>query len=94
MQQQTQQAAVAADKITKGRGPNPMPAGVDAPTKKAVSDNWVGRSAGRVCKTCIHFAPKAGSIGRCRRNAPTMSGFPVVYTTDWCGEHKLNEEAL
>lgn len=30
-------------------------------------------------------------IGRCRRHAPTMSGFPVVFDTDWCGDHKLDE---
>lgn len=32
------------------------------------------------------------SIGRCRRHAPTMNGYPVVYVNDWCGDHKLNEE--
>lgn len=26
--------------------------------------------------------------GRCRRNAPTMKGYPVVFAEDWCGEHK------
>jgi len=31
-------------------------------------------------------------IGRCRRHAPTMNGYPVVFGTDWCGDHKLNEE--
>jgi len=31
------------------------------------------------------------SIGRCRRHAPTMNGYPVVFTTDWCGDHKLDE---
>jgi hypothetical protein len=30
-------------------------------------------------------------IGRCRRHAPTMTGYPVVYETDWCGDHKLDE---
>ena len=33
-------------------------------------------------------------IGRCRRHAPTMNGYPVVFVNDWCGDHKLNEEAL
>lgn len=37
---------------------------------------------------------KLYDIGRCRRHAPTMSGFPVVFNTDWCGDHKLNENAL
>jgi len=32
-------------------------------------------------------------IGRCRRHAPTMNGFPVVYESDWCGDHRLDEKA-
>ncbi len=32
-----------------------------------------------------------GRIGRCRRHAPTMAGFPVVFESDWCGDHKLTE---
>jgi len=34
-----------------------------------------------------------GSMGRCRRHAPTMSGFPVVFELDWCGDHKLSENS-
>ncbi len=34
------------------------------------------------------------AIGRCRRHAPTMSGYPVVFDNDWCGDHKLNETIL
>ena len=30
-------------------------------------------------------------LGRCRRHAPTMSGFPAVFVNDWCGDHKINE---
>jgi len=33
-----------------------------------------------------------GEIGRCRRHAPTMNGFPVVWQGDWCGDHKLDEQ--
>lgn len=33
------------------------------------------------------------SFGRCRRHAPTMTGFPPVFGEDWCGDHKLDEEA-
>jgi hypothetical protein len=33
-------------------------------------------------------------IGRCRKCAPTMSGWPVMYKTDWCGEHKLDENKI
>lgn len=32
-------------------------------------------------------------FGRCRRNAPTMKGFPV-YGDDWCGEHRLDENKI
>lgn len=42
------------------------------------------------CDSCMYYVPKAGNMGRCRRNAPTMSGYPVVHAYhDWCGEHKL-----
>lgn len=34
----------------------------------------------------------AVEFGRCRRHAPTLNGFPAVYGTDWCGDHKLDEE--
>jgi len=30
-------------------------------------------------------------IGRCRRHAPTMTGYPVVFEDDWCGDHKIDE---
>jgi len=33
-------------------------------------------------------------LGRCRRHAPTMTGYPVVFVNDWCGDHKLNEEMV
>jgi hypothetical protein len=55
------------------------------------------------CLTCIFFVPKTGNVpgfldepvlGRCRRHAPTMNGFPVVFENDWCGDHKLDENKL
>lgn len=62
-------------------------------------DNWVHRSLGMRCHTCIFFVvkktadPKEGpKLGRCRRHAPTLSGWPAVFETDWCGDHKLDEE--
>ena len=66
-------------------------------------DNWKHRSEGMKCRTCMSFAAKVankpievdkdkGAIGRCRRHAPTMGGFPVVYESDWCGDHKIDEE--
>jgi hypothetical protein len=33
-------------------------------------------------------------IGRCRRHAPTITGYPVVFVNDWCGDHKLNENTI
>lgn len=63
------------------------------------NDPWKHRSAGMRCESCMWFVPKTAegkevAIGRCRRHAPTMNGYPVVYTTDWCGDHKLNEAAV
>jgi hypothetical protein len=37
---------------------------------------------------------KGTTIGRCRRHAPTMNGYPVVHPTDWCGDHKLDETKI
>lgn len=68
-------------------------------------DNWKHRSSGMKCHTCMWFVEKhddrlqdknevaseRGNVGRCRRHAPTMSGFPVVWQGDWCGDHKLDE---
>lgn len=60
-------------------------------------DPWQHRSENMKCKTCIWFCPKADegcivNLGRCRRHAPTMNGYPVVFVNDWCGDHKLNEK--
>lgn len=72
-------------------------------------DNWKHRSEGMKCYSCMWFVRKPipendkmdgdthsrrGELGRCRRHAPTMSGFPVVFQDDWCGDHKLNEEKI
>lgn len=62
-------------------------------------DNWKHRSAKMRCRTCMYFVVKEGQapkqdgnyLGRCRRHAPTMSGFPAVFSEDWCGDHKLDE---
>lgn len=66
-------------------------------------DPWKGRSTGMRCRSCVWFVPKEASgvrpdgypiVGRCRRHAPTMNGFPVVYLTDWCGDHRLDENKI
>jgi len=59
-------------------------------------DPWKHRSKGMLCKTCMYFVAKEDKnketiIGRCRRHSPTLNGYPVVFKTDWCGDHKLNE---
>jgi|GEM_PF-4183626 len=55
-------------------------------------DPWKHRSDGMRCKTCMWWLRKGGTrIGRCRRRAPAMSGFPVMFEHDWCGEHRLDE---
>ncbi len=64
-----------------------------------VKDPWKNRSAGMRCKTCVFYVPKVAKegvteIGRCRRNAPTLKGFPAVFPMDWCGEHRIDEEKL
>lgn len=33
-------------------------------------------------------------LGRCRKHAPTLNGWPTVFSTDWCGDHKIDEEKL
>ncbi len=61
------------------------------------SDPWAQRSMGMKCKTCMWYVEKqttlmrVAAVGRCRRHAPTMSGYPVVYESDWCGDHKVDE---
>jgi len=68
-------------------------------------DPWRHRSAGMRCRTCMWYVPKAPQrpaeipdgpfviyeVGRCRRHAPTMGGYPVVKREDWCGDHRLDE---
>ena len=64
------------------------------------NDPWKHRSTGMKCATCMWYAQKvkdgekASKLGRCRRHAPTMNGYPVVFHDDWCGDHKLNENTL
>lgn len=38
---------------------------------------------------CVAPETSPGTQGRCRRHAPTTVGFPVVFESDWCGDHKL-----
>ncbi len=66
------------------------------------NDNWKHRSANMQCRTCMWFVEKekedtgekAIAIGRCRKHAPTMEGWPVMFINDWCGDHKLDENKI
>lgn len=66
-------------------------------TELKSSDPWAHRSVKMKCETCMWFVLKRPAddshvtLGRCRRHAPTMNGYPAVYVTDWCGDHKLDE---
>lgn len=67
-------------------------------------DNWKHRASFMKCKTCMWFVEKVSmgistpltlQVGRCRRNAPVVGeGYPTVFSTDWCGNHKLDENKL
>lgn len=37
---------------------------------------------------------RKNGLGRCRRHAPTMNGYPVCYEDDWCGDHKVDENKV
>lgn len=54
-----------------------------------MTDNWEHRSTNMICDTCMYF-----NNYRCRRNAPTMAGWPAVYKTDWCGNHKIDKNEM
>lgn len=64
-------------------------------------DPWRHRSTGMRCASCMWFVTKLvtdrstgsdrGALGRCRRHAPTLGGYPAVFEADWCGDHKLDE---
>lgn len=68
------------------------------------NDNWKHRSKEMRCRTCMYYVEKITECpitedddyptGRCRRHSPTMSGWPVMRPTDWCGDHKLDENKI
>lgn len=71
-------------------------------------DPWKHRTKGMKCSTCLWYVKKESTtnreladdeegipiIGRCRRHAPTMNGYPAVFPADWCGDHKMDENKL
>jgi hypothetical protein len=76
----------------------PHPNTADTPKE----DNWVHRADNMRCRTCMFFVRKEAApgtvypspVGRCRHRSPTMKGWPVMFSTDWCGDHKLDENKL
>lgn len=70
--------------------------GEHKPLPIVLDDPWEHRSEGMRCSTCVSYVAKGdeGKLGRCRKNAPTMGGFPVVFPIDWCGQHRLDETKL
>jgi len=56
------------------------------------TDFWEKRGENMVCRTCMYFLLKKSPTGRCKRHAPTMTGYPVVYEAEpGCGDHKVDE---
>lgn len=85
----------------------PIETYVSPPQTQAVpsADPWKHRSQGMRCKSCMWFVPKEPppatqmhpgqfDLGRCRKHAPTMGGFPVVFVNDWCGDHRIDENKV
>lgn len=76
--------------------------------KEPLDDPWKHRTSGMRCRTCMWSVMKdpnpreypqpgllAGKrVGRCRRHAPTMGGYPVIYEDDWCGDHRVDENKV
>ena len=69
-------------------------------------DNWKHRSIKMKCLTCMWWVEKkqanrlvegetAGlKIGSCRKNAPKIDGWPAVFETDCCFDHKLDKNKI
>lgn len=84
----------------------PCCCGTDAsekPESALPEDNWQHRSDNMRCRTCMYYVRKEAmlvsmylppDVGRCRKHAPTIQGWPVMFGSDWCGDHKLDENKL
>lgn len=57
-------------------------------------DNWDHGNDNMRCATCLWSHRKTDGMLRCRANAPTVKGWPVMFDDDWCGEHKLDGNKL
>ena len=65
----------------------------EVPSKPRLSDNWSlgpGESSNGQCISCMHY-----NTARCRRHAPKgQEGWPAVYPSDYCGDHKLPKRTM
>ena len=54
-------------------------------------DNWdKGTNNQQRCETCMHYINF-----RCRRHSPNgQEGWPAVYPTDYCGDHKMDKRTM
>lgn len=67
-----------------------------------MTDNWKHRAKGMLCGRCMYWVAKLKEsynegdnvLGRCRRYAPSIKGWPAVFDSDWCGDHKLDETKI
>ena len=58
-------------------------------------DNWQAHRTGMRCDTCHVWVRKdCTTLGRCRKHAPTLQGWPPTFEDDWCGDHKLDSLAV
>jgi hypothetical protein len=84
----------------------PIQAKFAPPPLGVAADPWAHRSTAMRCNTCMFYVIKKptelgivanaerGYLGRCRRRCPTMSGYPATFESDWCGDHKLDENKI
>jgi Pyruvate/2-oxoacid:ferredoxin oxidoreductase delta subunit len=89
----------SADILGPGSIIHTGPAKPKQPRELLTKDPWMHRSERMRCDSCMFYVPKQAispsklgmTVGRCRRRAPAMNGYPVVFANDWCGDHKLDE---
>jgi hypothetical protein len=84
--------------LTSGSGTGPMPGpepdwgAVKTPSPPISTwDNWnkVSNNMQR-CELCMHY-----TNFRCRRHAPRgQEGWPAVFPTDSCGDHKMSKTTM
>jgi len=61
------------------------------------SENSQADQTTPTCGTCRFWKskePHPDLVGKCHRNAPTMEGFPVVLSDEWCGQHGFSSRYI